>query len=543
MSNQFLSWLNKVWQAQNTRILLSLFFLTVVVSVIWWWTDSFPLFVTWLFGFLFVFLLFFFVWHFTKPLPGIEDGTTDHSSLEDPWYNAGNARIKRYWMTLSYCFMILALAAAVVPFAIDLRKDPGEDNWSKEHYERTDSPIGVFRGCIADSSYHDTPLYCYGGKELSSLTTDLPQLSWIVQIGGYVTPFPLDAELIDTFAQKKNQLIKTIETYKKTRQEILGETKPEQLQAERKSAQEALVKQEKEIASAKKVLVQLKENPVPTHPDEASEHKATIAAAEKELKRAQAAAKPLRKKDSEIAQRQQILDAKNAEIKKAQNELKRLVYAQDRGDRGDAGYSVEGGLVVPFYLIVLSLVGGGVSLTRRIPEYQKQSTPGYVGTKDAPLLKPAQLREYLVFQIVQFISAPFIAAVAYYVLAPATTAATVGLAFAAGFASETVLLWVRAVVDKLRPESMEEEPKGSLTGTVSSLTNSTTAEQTKQGATVGIIGHRELVPTYAPNGQFAFNEIPEGEYALEVRLTSNKICTQSVHIHASRTLPVWVECS
>ena len=282
---------------------------------------------------------------------------------------------------------------------------------------------------------------------------------------------------------------------------------------------------------------------MPNQPDAASAHEERIVAAEKELERWQATAEPLRNKATQIKQQEQIVAENTAAIEKAQGELNWLVYARDRRARGDAGYSVEGGLVVPFYLIVLSLIGGAVSLTRRIPEYQKQSAPGYVGTKDAPLLTPAQLREYLVFQIIQFISAPFIAAVAYYVLAPATTATIVGLAFAAGFASETVLLWVRAVVDKLRPESMGEEPKGSLTGTVSSLTDSATKEDTKKRATVAIIGHGEFVPTYASNGQFAVNGIPEGEYALEVKLLNDKVCTQRVQIQVGRTLPVWVECT
>ena len=198
--------------------------------------------------------------------------------------------------------------------------------------------------------------------------------------------------------------------------------------------------------------------------------------------------------------------------------------------------------MVPFYLVVLSMIGGAISLTRRIPEYQKQSTPGYVGTKKAPVLTPEYLREKLVFQIIQFISAPFIAAVAYYVVEPANTASTVGLAFASGFASETILLWVRAAMDKVRIKREEDEPKGSLAGTISSLAGSA-KKIDEEGATVSIVGHSELVPTYADHGQFAINGIPEGGYAIEVKLKTDKICTESVQIQADRTEIIWIDCA
>lgn len=544
MSNRFVSWLDSIWKAQSTRILLSSGLIAVVAFVLWRISDSFPQFVIWLIGFLFVFLLASIVWHFTKPLPGVEVGSTEYSGAVDPWLKPENASMKRYWMTLSYCFMILALAAAVVPFAIDLRKDPGETGWDVEHYARADSPISVFRGCVADPRYRGTALYCYGDAEDSGPTgAEVPRLSWIVQIGGYVTPFPFDPESIDRYEQKERQLRQNIAIAENSRKEALKGATEEQLRLDHETTLAELAKQEQAIERAKQELAQLEQTAVPARPEAASAHNEKITEARDALERAEAEAVALRARADRIAQQEQIVAQHRTGKQKAQDELTRLIHARDRFDRGDAGYSVEGGLVVPFYLIVLSLVGGAVSLTRRIPEYQKQSAAGYVGTKDAPLLTPAQLREYLVFQIIQFISAPFIAAVAYYVLAPATTATTVGLAFAAGFASETVLLWIRGVVDKIRPEGPEEPPKGSLAGTVSSLTGSASEDETIQGATVGIVGRRELAPTYGPNGQFAINGIPEGEYALEVRLANGKVCTQCVRIQAGKTLPVWVECA
>ena len=186
-----------------------------------------------------------------------------------------------------------------------------------------------------------------------------------------------------------------------------------------------------------------------------------------------------------------------------------------RNDQGDNGYSVSGGLVIPFYLVVLSLIGGAISLTRRIPEYQKQAASGYVGTPDAPSLTLPMLREYLVFQIVQFISAPFIAAVAYYMLEPTTTSATVGLAFAAGFASETILLWLRAMVDKIKPDSHVEEETGSLVGALAGQSGASAVE-IENTYSISIVGISGLPPVFFDGGQFVINGVPKGACALEV---------------------------
>jgi hypothetical protein len=51
----------------------------------------------------------------------------------------------------------------------------------------------------------------------------------------------------------------------------------------------------------------------------------------------------------------------------------------------------------------------------------------------------------------QVISAPLIAITAYYLIEPELRATSVALAFTSGFASETVLLAIRALVEKLKP--------------------------------------------------------------------------------------------
>lgn len=115
------------------------------------------------------------------------------------------------------------------------------------------------------------------------------------------------------------------------------------------------------------------------------------------------------------------------------------------------GSIVQGGFVVPFYVVLLALVGGAVSLGRRIPEYQKRSAGIYVPTQKQPRLDSIQVREVVVFQIMQLVSAPFIAVVAFYAIAPNTMSSAIGLAFLSGFSSELILLQVRGVIEGLQP--------------------------------------------------------------------------------------------
>lgn len=168
-----------------------------------------------------------------------------------------------------------------------------------------------------------------------------------------------------------------------------------------------------------------------------------------------------------------------------------------------------------------------------------------MGTPDAPYLTPPMLREYLVFQIVQFISAPFIAAVAYYVLEPTTTSATVGLAFAAGFASETVLLWVRAMVDKIKPDAHVEQETCSLVGSLTGQSGAS-AVVIEKAYGISIVGLPCQPPVFFDGGQFVINGVPKGACALEViRLESSgtelrTIC-QRVMIDAGKPTPVIID--
>ncbi len=120
--------------------------------------------------------------------------------------------------------------------------------------------------------------------------------------------------------------------------------------------------------------------------------------------------------------------------------------------------NVLGGLVVPLYAVILAFVGGAVSLSRRLPEYQRRTEPSYAGTSAEPKLSYIEAREAIVFQLMQLISAPFICITAFYIISPASLGAAAALGFGSGFASETILMLIRGVVTGLRPAITKPQP-------------------------------------------------------------------------------------
>jgi hypothetical protein len=118
---------------------------------------------------------------------------------------------------------------------------------------------------------------------------------------------------------------------------------------------------------------------------------------------------------------------------------------------------VHGGLVIPWYFIALALMGAAVSLARRIPEYQRRA----LDLRD-PEFTPARARELMEFQILQLLSAPLIAFAAYNLVTPSTLQASTALGFAAGFSSETILLAIRGLSDRLLGETKQTPQTSSM---------------------------------------------------------------------------------
>ena len=109
-------------------------------------------------------------------------------------------------------------------------------------------------------------------------------------------------------------------------------------------------------------------------------------------------------------------------------------------------YTISGGLVVPLYIIVLALMGSAVSMTRRVPEYQRSAMSALESMSNN------QARENLVFQIMQVVSAPLIAVTAFAIVKPGSITEAVVVGFGSGFASEPILLMIRTLVEKISPE-------------------------------------------------------------------------------------------
>jgi hypothetical protein len=125
-------------------------------------------------------------------------------------------------------------------------------------------------------------------------------------------------------------------------------------------------------------------------------------------------------------------------------------------------YQVRDGFVVSLTMVALAIVGAVVNLMRRVPEFQKRAHLGFMGTTNETPLQPCEAREFVAFQILQLIAAPFIAMVAMYVIAPNSLPSAIALAFVSGLFSEGVLLRIRALVEG--PEKTQTQAETQLLG-------------------------------------------------------------------------------
>lgn len=180
---------------------------------------------------------------------------------------------------------------------------------------------------------------------------------------------------------------------------------------------------------------------------------------------------------------------------------------------------VSDGLLVPLYFIILALMGGSISLTRRLPELQKQVSTEHIATEQQPKLTQYEFREYLVFQIVQFISAPFLAILAYYLIEPSNTTNAVALAFTAGFASETILLMIRSVANKVTPETSVLPQYGAVAGVV---TFGEKNGQFPERVEVFLSESPQIHSVTDERGFYLLSNVPVGEHSVSIRSVSKE---------------------
>lgn len=172
---------------------------------------------------------------------------------------------------------------------------------------------------------------------------------------------------------------------------------------------------------------------------------------------------------------------------------------------------VKDGLLIPLFFIIMALMGGSISLTRRLPELQKQAGSEHIATQQQPKLTQYEFREHLIFQMVQYISAPFLAILAYYLIEPGNITNSVVLAFTAGFASETILLMVRSIANKITPGSGEALQYGAIAGVI------TIQDGAAKKAEVFLTELPQIHSIIDEQGFYVLSNVPVGEHSISVK--------------------------
>jgi hypothetical protein len=325
-------------------------------------------------------------------------------------------------MRFGYSAMTLALVLSILLFMVPLF-------WTGSEHAFTQSPIGVLKGCrsspdqIGSTSISevDDPLSC-----------EIHGPQWLLNIGGTVAPLyellgqetrlttEFQALVEDATALLKNlidQLADGLEA------DGAGGGAVDPLLSLRQAANELRYRGDAGMAL----------EALETWMDEAA------------------------KQGLPSGQAQRVHDDL-VKLHKHMNQLGSIGCIVDAGGSAGCGFAVKGGLVLPLYVIVFSLFGGAISMTRRLPEYQRRVTQAYWKSYASeqqwypnlkPPISPESLREFVIFQIMQTLSAPLIAATAYALLEPSNQATGVVIGFAAGFASEPILLQLRKLADQL----------------------------------------------------------------------------------------------
>ncbi|MDO8894501.1 hypothetical protein [Nitrosomonas sp.] len=208
---------------------------------------------------------------------------------------------------------------------------------------------------------------------------------------------------------------------------------------------------------------------------------------------------------------------------------------QDDTDNDKYGKSitceVKDGLLIPLYFIIMALMGGSISLTRRLPELQKQAGSEHIATAKQPRLSQYEFREHLIFQMVQFISAPFLAILAYYLIEPSNTTNAVVLAFTAGFASETILLMVRSVANKITPETSAGPQYGAIAGIVlfEAEDDRKNVEKDRKKMEVFLTELPHQAHSIVDQGLYTLSNVLVGEHSISVKfIDSEKIIKKDI---------------
>ena len=162
--------------------------------------------------------------------------------------------------------------------------------------------------------------------------------------------------------------------------------------------------------------------------------------------------------------------AKSAESKAADARSATAVNPLEISTSSRNSPYIEGGLAVPFYVVLLAMFGAGINLTRRVPEIQEEfrdfpaarRSPWFMKPANDPPVNEEEQRRYtfafrraLIQNFMYLLSAPFLAMAVYYLLQvvanePARPVLVL-IAFATGLIADTLVnRIIRFAQDTLR---------------------------------------------------------------------------------------------
>lgn len=167
---------------------------------------------------------------------------------------------------------------------------------------------------------------------------------------------------------------------------------------------------------------------------------------------------------------QQAYRERDEDLKRLTDRIESLTPEEKSQEVVDSirGYVITGGVVVPVYFVIFTLLGAVVGILRKLPEYQLLSTSAYLRdyealdeaarkSRRAPLT-PQEARDSALFQIIQVLAALPLSLVVYAWAKPEEVAYTAVVGFGAGLSAEPFLIAIRALVEQAL-EVFPQRPK------------------------------------------------------------------------------------
>jgi len=204
-------------------------------------------------------------------------------------------------------------------------------------------------------------------------------------------------------------------------------------------------------------------------------------------------------------------------------------------DSGQLAWIVEGGIAVPFYVVLLAMFGAGINMTLKVPEIQRRYEDVLIegrssswfnpvfaivralrGRAEAPPNVPrptaGDIRRELIENYMYLLSAPFLAVAMYYLLQvlaeKVTQPVLVLMAFATGLVSKAVIGGIIAFAESKLPNGKRPagEPMAQPTAEVAAKTADAKARQDEADAAARALDEARARQTAAETAAEAAEE-------------------------------------